>query len=90
MKERIFVSKGGQIGVFSTNGDFVSNLPVVKNLEDGRLNPKKLLMTQQDTRMLLLDNEFNKGVYEFDLEKGKVVREYRVDQSNPISDICHE
>ena len=84
------MSKGGQIGVFSTNGDFVSNLPVVKNLEDGRLNPKKLLMTQQDTRMLLLDNEFNKGVYEFDLEKGKVVREYRVDQSNPISDICHE
>ena len=40
--------------------------------------------------MLLLDDKFNKGVYEFDLEKGKVVREYRVDQSNPISDICHE
>lgn len=47
-------------------------------------------MTQQDTRMLLLDDEFDKGVYEFDLEKGKVVREFKVDQFNPISDICHE
>jgi len=54
------------------------------------LNPKKLLMTQQDTRMLLLDDEFDKGVYEFDLEKSKVVREYKIDQFNPISDICHE
>ena len=47
-------------------------------------------MTQQDTRMLLLDDKFNKGVYEFDLEKGKVVRQNNVDLANPISDICHE
>lgn len=37
-----------------------------------------------------MDKDIHKQIYELDLEKGKVVREFKIDGANPIIDICHE
>jgi len=84
---RTFVNRGSQIGVFKHDRDgnlaYLNNVPVVRDMSGQAFSPTKMMLTEQDNKMLLL-NSTNKGlVYEFDLEVGKVVQEYNAGESIP-------
>ncbi|KAL4463502.1 hypothetical protein ABPG72_007603 [Tetrahymena utriculariae] len=96
--DRTFVSKGENIEVYRTIQDqdedleYLLTLPIVQGLNGEVFEPKKILMQEQDTKMLLLNNEENKRVYYYDIEKGKIIQEFGADDqfSNAIKDICNQ
>jgi len=47
-------------------------------------------MHDQDTKVLLLDDEDDDMVFYTDLETGKVINEYKPDSANKVTDICPE
>lgn len=77
---RTFVNRGSQIGVFKHDDQgslqYLNNVPVVKDMSGQAFAPSKMLLHDEDGKMLLLNEEKKGNVYEFDLEYGKVVQEY--------------
>lgn len=65
-------------------------MPKLKTLDNKNLFTKKLLLHEQDTKVLILNEDDNKKVYYMDLEKGKVVSELYPDGENSILDICSD
>ena len=93
MLDRAFLTKGEIISVYRTEHDgheeieHLLDLPIMSNFEKSHLTPKKILMHEQDTKMLMLDEKDEKKVYYVDVEKGKVIQELQADEYNRITDI---
>lgn len=49
-------------------------MPELKTMDNKSLIPKKLLLHEEDSKVLILNND-NKKVFYLDLEKGKVISE---------------
>ncbi len=39
------------------------------------IDPRKMLLNEQDTKMLVLDKAQDKSVFYMDIEKGKIIRD---------------
>ena len=52
------------------------SLPPVKTFDGIEIQPKKMMMHEQDTKILLLSDPSNSKVYYMDLAKGKIVNEF--------------
>lgn len=93
--DRTFVSRGNIISVYKEDEDdsslkHIVNLPVVKTLDGEDFMPKKAMMHEEDTKMLLLRADNDHYIYYYDIEKGKVVEEYQIDDYNRVKDISGE
>lgn len=77
---RTFVNRGSQIGVFKHDDygtlQYLNNVPIVKDMQGEAFVPSKMLLHDEDGKMLLLNTDKKDTVYEMDLEYGKVVSEY--------------
>jgi hypothetical protein len=69
---RTFVNRGSQIGVFKHDESgalrYLNNVPVVKDLSGAAFAPSKMMLHEEDGKMLLLNRENPGNVYEMDLE----------------------
>jgi len=91
--DRSFVSKGSKISVFMANDDdnsleHIVTLPPVKTFDGIEIHPKKMMMHEQDTKVLMLSDPSNAKVYYMDLAKGKIVNEFEGDGSNRFTDMA--
>jgi len=48
----------------------------VKTLDGVQIVPKKMMLHEQDTKVLMLSDPANSKVYYMDLAKGKIVNEF--------------
>lgn len=91
---RTFVSRGNMLGIFKhdEHGDlqYVNQLDHLK-YKDQLLSPNKMMLTDADNKMLILNNDgSHKIVYEMDLNRGEIVNEYKGSHSDfIIRDVDH-
>ena len=92
--DRTFVVRGTKIGVFKNREDnsleFVTNIQKVQTPTGNLFSPKKVMLHAGDHN-LVLQNEANpNAVYRMDLEKGKIVDEWKVHDDIPINEFAPE
>lgn len=51
-------------------------MPLIKTLDGEEVNPKKIMLNEKDTKVLVLNKDVEEKVYQMDLETGKVVKEF--------------
>ncbi|ORX38466.1 cytoplasm protein, partial [Kockovaella imperatae] len=88
-----YVTRGDMIGVFAQKDNrmrFKTTIDRVRDLQGNTLTPKKVMLHNQDTEMLLLDADHQHSVMRMDLEYGKIVDEWKVSDDVPVSNIIPE
>ncbi|KAJ9148656.1 VID27-domain-containing protein [Pleurostoma richardsiae] len=86
--DRSFVVRGSKIGVFkhtpNNRLEFSTNISKVETPQGKLFSPKKVMLHNEDSNMILQnDNEPNR-LYRMDLEYGKVVDEWKVHDDIPV------
>jgi hypothetical protein len=83
-KNRTMVVRGSQIGVFKHGADnrlkYVTKIPVIRDLNKEIFSPSKVMLHEQDSKLLLLDEKRPNTVFCMDLNRGEVVEEWRGQQ----------
>jgi hypothetical protein len=81
--DRSFVVRGSRIGVFQHTDNKLKFHTTIKHISDPSagtvFSPKKVILHQQDSSMLLLHPHDATKVFKMDLERGKVVEEWRTE-----------
>ncbi|ORY42614.1 VID27-domain-containing protein [Rhizoclosmatium globosum] len=94
-RDRSYFVRGHSIGVLGhPDADSVEYSTVinnVKSLSDNKsFTPTKVLLHDQDRSMLLMRPNEQHTVYRMDLEVGKVVEEWKIDDITPVTEILPE
>lgn len=86
--DRSFVVRGSKIGVFkhtpNNNLEFSTNISKVETPGGKLFSPKKVMLHQEDTNMILQKEDDPHSLYRMDLEYGKVVDEWKVHDDVPV------
>lgn len=86
--DRSFVVRGSKIGVFkhtpNNNLEFSTNISKVETPGGKLFSPKKVMLHQEDTNMILQKADDPHSLYRMDLEYGKVVDEWKVHDDVPL------
>ena len=87
---RSFVVRGNKLGVFKQDDE--NNLEFITSVDTStksneKFQARKLLLHNQDSSMLMLKPGDHQNVYRMDLEYGKVVEEWHVDDNIKVDDI---
>ncbi|EPQ59431.1 VID27-domain-containing protein [Gloeophyllum trabeum ATCC 11539] len=92
--DRSYVVRGNKIGVFSHGGDngvryqaTISKLTTPKGKE---FKPKKVMLHEQDTKMVLMNPGDPNSLYSMDIERGKIVEEWKVHDNVTVDMIAPE
>ena len=88
--DRSFVVRGSKIGVFrhgNDNLEFSTAINNIANLEGKIFSPHKVMLHQQDSKMIMMNAKDSHKLHVMDLEYGKVVDEWNVDENVPVTDI---
>ncbi|KAI5962748.1 VID27 [Candida theae] len=87
-KDRAYVARGDKIGVFSQDDkalNFQTTINNVTDLKGHNFNPEKMLLHQEDQFLILSNPDINdKVLYKMDLNRGKVVEEWKISDNVPI------
>ncbi|OLL24687.1 Vacuolar import and degradation protein 27 [Neolecta irregularis DAH-3] len=87
---RSFVVRGNKIGVFKHTNDnrlkFATTINKVADMNGKDFNPAKVLLHQEDSAMILQNPDNPQSLYKMDLETGKVVDEWKVDEDITVKD----
>lgn len=88
---RSFVVRGDKIGVFKHTDDdqleFSAAINNVSTLGGQYFSPRKVMLHEQDSSMLIMKPGETQKVFKMDLERGKIVEEYKVDDVMSVDDI---
>ncbi|KAJ1956109.1 Vacuolar import and degradation protein 27, partial [Linderina pennispora] len=91
--DRSFVVRGTKIGVFKhTDGDqmlFDTTINSIDDTHGRKFIPKTAMLSEQDSAMVLMDQQRPNELYRMDLERGKVVEEWKVHEDIPTVAIAH-
>ena len=86
--------RGNKIGVFKNDHDDLEFSTAINNISTpkGKLfSPAKVMLHDQDSKMILLDPSNSGKLFQMDLEYGKVVDEWKVDQyDREVKDFTHD
>lgn len=86
--DRSFVVRGSKIGVFkhtpNNNLEFSTNISKVETPGGKLFSPKKVMLHQEDSNMILQHENDPHSLYRMDLEYGKVVDEWKVHDDVPV------
>lgn len=89
--ERSFVVRGDKIGVFKHTDDdrlkFSTAITNIKALDGHSFSPRKVMLHEQDSSMVLMNPNDAHKLYKMDLEYGKVVEEWKVDDVLTVDDV---
>lgn len=87
-KDRAYVARGDKIGVFSQcdkSLNFQTTINNVTDLKGHNFNPQKMLLHQEDQFLILSNPDVNdKALYKMDLNRGKIVEEWKISDNVPI------
>ncbi|CEP20398.1 unnamed protein product [Cyberlindnera jadinii] len=84
--DRSYVTNGNRVGVFSTtDDDELKYATTIENLNVGgkSFNPSKMMLHTED-RSLVMQGDKKDTLYRMDLEKGKIVDEWRIREDLPV------
>ncbi|KAI9103805.1 cytoplasm protein [Phlyctochytrium arcticum] len=89
--DRSFVVRGNRIGVFKhTDNDtleFSTTINNLKTMEGVPFSPRKVMLHDQDSTLVLMKPDDKKNLLKMDLEYGKIVEEWRVDENRDVEEI---
>lgn len=80
--DRSFVVRGNRIGVFKHNEDnqleFATTINNVSTPGGKNFNPRKVMLHDQDSAMVMMDPTNQHSLFKMDLEYGKIVDEWKI------------
>lgn len=86
--DRSFVARGSSVGVFKHTSEdglgFVTDTKV-QTLSGRSFAPSKMMLHQEDRALLLMNPDDPHSVYKMDLERGKVVDEWKIHEDSRIT-----
>lgn len=93
--DRAFVVRGNRIGVFKTSVgaegqpglEFATTINNVSTPGGKAFNPRKAMLHDSDTAMVLMDPQNEHSVFKMDLEYGKVVEEWGVHENVQVANV---
>ncbi|KAI1325566.1 VID27 cytoplasmic protein [Xylariaceae sp. FL0255] len=92
--DRSFVVRGSRIGVFkhtpNNHLEFSTNISKVQTPGGKLFSPKKVMLHNEDTNMILQNETDPNKLYRMDLEYGKVVDEWNVHDDIPVLEFAPE
>ena len=92
--DRSFVVRGSKIGVFKHTPDnrlkFATNISKINTPKGKLMNPKKVMLHNEDRDMILQNNIDPGKLYRMDIEYGKVVDEWNVHDDIPVVNFAPE
>lgn len=87
-KDRTFVVRGNQIGVFGEGEEDLEYKTTIEKLSDLKgtpFTPEKTMLHMQDQNIVMSNTKFDdKKLFKMDLNRGKIVDEWKVDEKNPV------
>jgi len=87
--DRSFVVRGSRIGVFKHTPEnrleFSTSINKVQTPKGKFFSPKKIMLHAEDRNMVLQNPDDPNSLYRMDLEYGKVVDEWKVDDDIPVT-----
>ncbi|KAJ3412789.1 hypothetical protein HDV05_000256 [Chytridiales sp. JEL 0842] len=90
-KDRSFFVRGNTIGVLKYTDDdgleYSTDIKNVSTLDKKTFTPRKVMLHDQDTSMLLMNPDSEHSVFRMDLNVGKVVEEWKVHDILTVEDI---
>jgi tRNA (guanine9-N1)-methyltransferase len=92
--DRSFVVRGPKIGVFKhtpdNNLEFSTSISRVETPKGKLFSPKKVMLHAEDSNMILQNADNPHSLYRMDLEYGKVVDEWKIDDNIPVTNFSPE
>lgn len=92
--DRSYVIRGSSVGVFkhlpNKNLEFSTNISTVKTPQGRAFSPKKVMLHEQDTNMVLQDANNPGSLFRMDLEYGKVVDEWKISDDIAVNNFIPE
>lgn len=89
--DRSFVVRGNKIGVFKhTDDDQLEFATAINNVAtpNGKVfNPRKVMLHDQDSSMVMMDPTNTHALYRMDLEYGKVVDEWKIHDDIAVDNV---
>ncbi|KAL0211348.1 hypothetical protein P9112_009646 [Eukaryota sp. TZLM1-RC] len=91
VSDRNFVLRKSDVEVvpLSQDGQGFSSetISIVPQWDGKPLTPKKAMLNQRDSSLLLLANESKDSIYRFDLERGEVVERFHTNNTVPVGSL---
>lgn len=88
-KDRSYVVRGDKLGVFKQTADndleFYSAIDNISTPSGRSFSPKKVMLHCQDSSLLMQDSQDLNKLFRMDLEYGKVIDEYQVDEFTKVN-----
>lgn len=92
-KQRSFVVRGDRIGVFKNDDDDVqydTSIDKIRTPNGKNFSPAKVMLRDQDSKMVLFDSNNANNLYQLDVEYGKIVDEWKIDDDREVKDFTHD
>ncbi|VDB85414.1 unnamed protein product [Peniophora sp. CBMAI 1063] len=89
--DRSYVTRGNNIGVFGHSNEglkFVGSITKLKDMKGKNFDPKHMMLHEQDSKLVLQNPDAPNSLFELDLERGKIVEEWRVHDNVAVSHIA--
>ncbi|KAK2466258.1 hypothetical protein APHAL10511_001900 [Amanita phalloides] len=89
--DRSYVVRGDNIGVFDHSVDGVKYYATISKLSTPKgqsFKPKNVMLHDQDTKMILMNPTDPNSLYNMDIERGKVVEEWKVHEDVVVNHIA--
>ncbi|KAJ3559138.1 hypothetical protein NP233_g11340 [Leucocoprinus birnbaumii] len=90
--DRSYVVRGNNIGVFSHTGDsgvkYYATMTNVATPKGKGFKPRNVMLHDQDTKMILMNPADSSSLFNLDIERGKVVEEWKVHEDIPVLNIA--
>lgn len=85
--DRSYVVRGDKIGVFKSDDsglNFQNAIENIRDLKGKSFNPDKIMLHTEDRSLIMQSSNNKKELYKLDLEKGKVIEEYKIGEDIPV------
>ncbi|KAI6134915.1 VID27 cytoplasmic protein-domain-containing protein [Pisolithus croceorrhizus] len=90
--DRSYVVRGNNIGVFSHAGrnqvKYYATISKVSTPKGREFKPREVMLHDQDTKMVLMNPAEPHSLYNMDIERGKVVEEWKVHEDVTVDHIA--
>jgi hypothetical protein len=92
--DRSYVVRGSNIGVFSHKDKnsikYYATISKVSTPKGKEFKPDYVMLHDQDTKMVIMNGQNPNSLYSLDIERGKVVEEWKVHDDIPVTNIAPE
>ncbi|KAH7887687.1 VID27 cytoplasmic protein-domain-containing protein [Phlebopus sp. FC_14] len=90
--DRSYVVRGNNIGVFSHSGDnqvkYYATISKIGTPKGKEFKPREVMLHDQDSKMILMNPSDPHALYNLDIERGKVVEEWKVHEDITVDHIA--